>query len=134
MSKRTSQKETFDPEDLAALAREWFRLFNQQDASALVNLHSKNAKHYSPKLKVRKPETKGVIQGRAELKRWWQDAFDTIEGLRYEIQRITAQANRVVVEYIRHATNAEDMEVVEVYEVEKVRGKLRILTSRVYHG
>ena len=129
-----TKEEEFDPKELEQLARDWFAAFNARELEELVGLHTENAQHYSPKLKAKHPETDGIIQGRAALRKWWQDAFDNIMGLKYEIEHITAQTNRVIVAYIRRADADEDMSVLETYEVTRVSGDLRIKLSKVYHG
>ena len=132
MSEKSQEK--FDPVDLHVLARKWFEIFNRHDVDSLVDLHTEDAVHHSPKLKIQKPETGGVIKGREQLIAWWREAFERIPSLSYVLNRITAQENRVVVEYTRYADEAEPLEVAEMYEVTKIRDALRIRVSRVYHG
>ena len=43
------------------IAIKWFEAFNTQHLENLLSLYSQTAKHYSPKLKVRLPETQGLI-------------------------------------------------------------------------
>ena len=61
-----------------AIALAWFEAFNAHDLEQLLNLYHNDAEHYSPKLKLRHPETKGLIRGRDALRAWWQDAFDRL--------------------------------------------------------
>lgn len=113
-----------------AIALAWFEAFNGHDLEKLLNLYHNDAEHYSPKLKLRHPETKGLIKGREALRAWWQDAFDRLPSLRYELLSLTANEDRVFMEYRRHLEGEEDMLVAEVLEIRdrKIRG------SRVYHG
>ncbi|MCI0750494.1 MAG: nuclear transport factor 2 family protein, partial [Flammeovirgaceae bacterium] len=85
--------------------------------------------HYSPKLKVRHPETKGLIKGKEALRSWWQDAFERLPSLRYEPVRLTPCEDRVFMEYIRHVAGEEDLEVGEMLEL---RNGL-IVQSIVFH-
>jgi ketosteroid isomerase-like protein len=114
----------------AAIAREWLRAFNARDLDALLDLYAEDALHLSPKLRVKKPETKGEVRGKAALRAWWQDSFDRLPGLRYEPVTICADAQRVWMEYLRKAAGEADMMVAEVLDV---RGG-KIVASRVYHG
>lgn len=116
-------------EELNQIARNWFEAFNQHDLEKLLSLYDDHAKHYSPKLKVRKPETNGLIKGKAALRAWWQDAFDRLPSLRYEVLRLTPHDDRVFMEYLRHVKGEDDLYVGEMLEV---RDGL-IVASAVFH-
>jgi hypothetical protein len=60
------------PKDIALL---WFEAFNAHNIENLLALYADNAEHYSPKLKVHRPETNGLIRGKSALRVWWTDAF-----------------------------------------------------------
>lgn len=112
------------------IARQWFAAFNTQQLDNLLALYDEQAQHYSPKLKLRQPETEGLIKGKAALRAWWQDAFDRLPGLHYEVTSLTANDDRVFMEYIRQVPGEEDIKVAEVLEI----GDGSIIASRVYHG
>ncbi len=131
----------FIPEYLAAasafmrhpntiIAEKWFAAFNAHDLEALLDLYDDGAEHYSPKLRLRRPETNGLVAGKTALRDWWRDAFERLPTLRYEVIGLTADTDRVFMEYIRHVEGEEYLRVGEVLEV---RGG-RIVASRVYHG
>lgn len=113
-----------------AIAEKWFTAFNAHDLEALLSLYDDNARHYSPKLKVRRPETNGLVQGKDALRDWWQDAFDRLPSLHYKVNRITANGDRVFMEYTRNVDGEENMDVAELLEIENGL----IAFSRVYHG
>ena len=96
----------------------------------MLALYDDHAKHFSPKLKIRRPETNGFVEGKDALRDWWQDAFDRLPSLNYTVTSLTANDNRVFMEYIRTVTGEEDMAIAEVLEI---RHGL-IMASRVYHG
>lgn len=96
----------------------------------LLSLYDDHAEHFSPKLKIRKPETNGLIKGKNELRIWWQDAFKRLPTLHYKVTSLTANSDRVFMEYVRQVENEEDMLVAEVLDIKD--GK--IVFSRVYHG
>lgn len=112
------------------IANEWFAAFNEHDLEKLLALYDNDAKHYSPKLKIRRPETNGLVAGKAALRSWWQDAFERLPALHYTQTSLTANEERVFMEYTRQVPNEEDMQVAEVLEIKE--GK--IVASRVYHG
>lgn len=119
-----------NPPELISLAEQWLSAFNRQDLEALLSLYHEQAEHYSPKLKVRKPETRGLIKGRDALRTWWRDSFDRLPTLQYEVIQLTPYENRVFMEYIRHVEGEEDLRVGEMLEVSDGL----IIFSRVYHG
>ncbi|NMH27140.1 nuclear transport factor 2 family protein [Flavobacterium silvaticum] len=108
----------------------WMEAFNAKDIEALLSLYDDNAQHYSPKLKVREPQTNGLIIGKTAMRNWWQGAFDNMPTLFYKVISLTANENRVFMEYVRELEGDDDLLVAEVLEVEN--GK--ITASRVYHG
>lgn len=112
------------------IANAWFKAFNEHNLENLLALYDDNAEHYSPKLKIRQPETNGLVRGKTALRAWWQDAFDRLPTLHYKVTSLTANDERVFMEYIRQVTNEPDMPIAEVLEVKDDM----IIASRVYHG
>lgn len=112
------------------IAKQWFAAFNEHNLENLLSLYHNNAAHYSPKLKIRQPETNGLVSGKAALRAWWQDAFDRLPTLHYRYTTLTANDDRVFMEYIRTVTGEPDMLVAEVLEITDGQ----IVASRVYHG
>ncbi len=118
------------PEDLEQIAIKWFDAFNSHDLEKLLSLYHDDAQHYSPKLKIRQPETNGLVSGKPALRSWWQDAFDRLPTLKYTTTTLTANEQRVFMEYIRYVADEPDMLVAEVLEIKDSL----IVASRVYHG
>lgn len=113
-----------------AIATKWFEAFNEHDLEKLLSLYHDEAQHYSPKLKIRQPETNGLVTGKAALRAWWQDAFDRLPTLAYFPTTLTANDDRVFMEYVRKVQAEPDMLVAEVLEIKDGV----IVASRVYHG
>lgn len=114
----------------ATIANNWFDAFNEHDLEKLLRLYHDEAEHYSPKLKIRQPETNGMVRGKAALRAWWLDALQRLPTLQYLPQTITANDQRVFMEYVRKVENEHDMIVAEVLEIKDGL----IVASRVYHG
>ena len=112
------------------IAQVWIDAFNTHDVEKLLYLYADNAVHFSPKLAERKPETNGLIKGKAALRAWWQDAFIRLPTLHYSVTALTANDERVFMEYTRLVTGEPDMFVAEVLEISAGM----IVASRVYHG
>jgi len=118
------------PDSLQVIAFKWFDAFNNHNLEQLLSLYDDEAEHFSPKLKIRKPETNGLVSGKQALREWWQDAFNRLPTLHYKVTSLTANSDRVFMEYIRVVKDEDDMLVAEVLDVKA--GK--IIASRVYHG
>ena len=118
------------PEKLQSIAFKWFETFNNKELEKLLSLYDEDAVHFSPKLKILKPETNGFVTGKQQLREWWQDAFDRLPSLNYKVKTLTANGDRVFMEYIRTVDNQEDMLVAEVLDIRDDK----ITSSRVYHG
>lgn len=117
-------------EKLQSIAFKWFDAFNNHNLEQLLALYDDEAEHFSPKLKISKPETKGLVTGKEALKNWWHDAFDRLPSLHYKVTSLTANADRVFMEYVRTVEGEEEMLVAEVLVVRENK----IVASRVYHG
>ncbi|MFY7811405.1 MAG: nuclear transport factor 2 family protein [Flavobacterium sp.] len=117
-------------QELEQIAMKWFDAFNTKRLDNLLSLYDDEARHYSPKLKISKPETEGLIIGKSALYDWWQDAFERLPSLHYQPTSFTANSNRVFMEYTRRVEGENDLQVAEVLEIKE--GK--IVFSRVYHG
>ena len=112
------------------LGRAWLAAFNAHDVPALVALYAEDATRTSPKIRTLHPQTGGKLLGRAALTDWWLDALKRLPTLRYEELTVTANDERVFLEYLRHAPDGPPYPVAEVFDVRE--GK--IAASRVYHG
>ncbi|MGQ7945565.1 nuclear transport factor 2 family protein [Flavobacterium sp. WC2509] len=117
-------------EKLQSIAYKWFEAFNDHNLEQLLSLYDEEAAHFSPKLKIRKPETEGLVVGQEALRSWWQDAFDRLPSLHYKVTSLTANTDRVFMEYVRSVDGEMDMLVAEVLVVKENK----IVASRVYHG
>ena len=119
-----------DPSALRAIAERWLACFDARDLDGLLALYADDAVHTSPKIRVRHPETGGQLRGKAALRAWWADSFARLPQLTYVATALTADRERVVMEYVRRVPGEADMPIAEVLEV---RGGA-IVASRVFHG
>ncbi|GAB4138396.1 MAG: nuclear transport factor 2 family protein [Bacteroidia bacterium] len=112
------------------IIEKWFEGFNTKNLELLLSLFHDDAEHFSPKLKIRQPETNGLIRGKNQLRVWWQDAFDRLPELNYHLNYSIIDHHAVFVEYKRTVPGEEDMTVGEVLFIEN--GK--IVRSKVFHS
>ena len=118
------------PEKLQSIAFKWFETFNNKELEKLLSLYDDDAEHFSPKLKLHKPETNGLVKGKEALREWWQDAFERLPSLNYKVTSLTANGDRVFMEYLRTVDGEDEMLVAEVLDIREDK----IVASRVYHG
>ena len=118
------------PEKSQSIAFKWFETFNNKELEKLLALYDEDAAHFSPKLKIHKPETNGLVKGKQALREWWQDAFQRLPSLNYKVTSLTANGDRVFMEYIRTVDGEDEMLVAEVLDIREDK----IVASRVYHG
>ena len=121
---------TMTPEKLQSIAFKWFETFNNKELEKLLSLYDDDAEHFSPKLKIHQPETNGLVKGKQALREWWQNAFNRLPSLNYKVKSLTANGDRVFMEYIRTADGEDEMHVAEVLNIREDK----IVASRVYHG
>ncbi|WP_396184272.1 nuclear transport factor 2 family protein [Flavobacterium sp.] len=117
-------------QEIMSIAYKWFEAFNNHNLEQLLSLYDDNSQHFSPKLKIRKPETNGLVIGKEAMRDWWKDSFDRLPSLNYKVTSLTANSDRVFMEYVRSVDNEEDILVAEVLEVRDNK----IVLSRVYHA
>ncbi|MFV8354363.1 nuclear transport factor 2 family protein [Flavobacterium sp.] len=118
------------PEKLQSIAFKWFESFNNKELEKLLSLYDDDAVHFSPKLKMQHPESNGFVSGKEALRSWWKDAFERLPSLNYKVKSLTANGDRVFMEYTRTVTGEVDLEVAEVLDIKENK----IIASRVYHG
>ena len=126
----TWTKSDHDPARLSGIATQWLACFEGRDLDGLLALYADDATHTSPKIRVRHPETGGALRGKAAMRAWWHDSFDRLPSMHYEPTSITADRERVYMEYVRKVDGEADLPVAEVLDV---RDGL-IVASRVFHG
>lgn len=118
------------PDDNRNTALAWINAFNNHSLDDLLALYAEDAVHYSPKLKLRQPESGGWISGKEALRAWWADAFERLPSLQYQLVNLLSDDKQAVLEYLRSVPGEPDMMVAEFLEMN--RGK--IIRSRVYHS
>lgn len=118
------------PEKLQSIAFKWFETFNNKELEKLLSLYDDEAVHFSPKLKIHNPETNGYVSGKQALRDWWQDAFERLPSLNYKVKSLTANGDRVFMEYLRTVDGEDEMLIAEVLDIKENK----IIASRVYHG
>ncbi len=113
-----------------SIAHKWFEAFNNQNTDQLLSLYDDHAEHFSPRLKEKNPESTGILKGKKEMQTWWESAFEDLPTLQYKVTSLTANSDRVFMEYIRIVNGEKDLLVAEVLDIKEGM----IIFSRVYLG
>jgi ketosteroid isomerase-like protein len=103
------------PEKLQSIAFKWFETFNNKELEKLLSLYDDDGTLQS-KTKTHQPETNGFVKGKQALREWWQDAF-RLPSLNYKVKSLTANGDRVFMEYIRIVDGEDEMHVAEVLDI-----------------
>jgi len=113
--------------ELERIAKEWIESFKEHDIEKLLALYHDNATHYSPRVEERDSDTKGWLRGKNQLREWWQDSFEKLEGLEYELTSLAfgpvvdgeiPHPSEVYMKYIRRVTDQPAQEVMEYFKIE----------------
>jgi ketosteroid isomerase-like protein len=117
-------------EEYKETAKKWIAAFNSKDLESLLSLYHDDAEHFSPKLKLAKPETNGLIKGKEALRIWWLDAFTRLPELHYRVLSFTVENDQLFIEYERQVPGEPNFRVAELL---RFRGG-KIGSSHVFHG
>lgn len=113
--------------DLESIAQQWIDAFNKHEVDTLLSLYDDNARHYSPRVEEERPETEGWLEGKDQLREWWQRNFDELPSLRYKLCDSLKSRDCVVMIYIREVSGQPKK---QVFEYLKIKDDL-IIESRV---
>jgi hypothetical protein len=115
--------------EFESIIKKWIDAFHEHDIDGLMALYHDNAKHYSPKLEEEKPETKGWLEGKENLRAWWQTSFDQMPELDYKLLSISVNPSEAE-SYIKYKRTVPDEPTKLVMEYFIIKNGL-IIESRV---
>ena len=118
------------PEKLQSIAFKWVDAFNNQELEKLLSLYDDEASLYIPQLKLLNPNFNSVLKGRQAIRKWFEDMFVNAPTLYYKVKSVTANGDRVFVEYTQLIKGESDLQVAEVLDIREDK----ITASRVYNG
>ena len=111
---------------LSAIVRTWVDEMNAKNLDAVLALYADDADHITP------ASENAILQGKKDMRNWWETTLQGIPSLLCELRTITAQPpNRVVIEYKRCADDETTIMVAVVFEFNKDG---LIAHSRAYQG
>ncbi len=103
---------------LQLIVEKWIDAFNEHDVDKLLSLYHPNARHYSSRVETDKPETKGWLKGKEQLREWWQSNFKKLTDLNYKLAHATVGNDKIFIEYERRTRGQQDLEVMEYLRVQ----------------
>ncbi len=90
------------PQDPQAFARQWAEAWNRRDVEAVLAHFHEDALFTSPVAQQVGYRT-GVIEGKAELRRYWVTALAKNPDLRFEVTRVFVGLDVLVIEFLNQS-------------------------------
>ncbi|MBS9535789.1 nuclear transport factor 2 family protein [Mycobacterium sp. M1] len=87
---------TIDP---LSFAEHWVQAWNAHDADAVLRHFHDDVVFTSPVAAEMYPETRGVIRGKAELRRYWTGALQRITDLHFTVEAVFGGIDTLVITY-----------------------------------
>lgn len=85
--------------DAVAFSERWARNWNAHDIDAVLDDFHDDVVFTSPVAARLLPETRGVVRGKAALRRYWTAALARIPDLRFSIEGVCQGINTIVITY-----------------------------------
>lgn len=85
--------------DAVAFARQWVQDWNSHDTETVLRHFHDDVVFTSPVAAEMYPETRGVIQGKPDLRRYWTGALQRIPGLHFTVEAVFQGIDTVVITY-----------------------------------
>ena len=85
--------------DAIAFSRRWVQAWNSLDVDAVLSHFGDDVVFTSPVAAEMYPETAGVIRGKADLRRYWNDALQRIPDLHFVVEGVYRGIDTVVITY-----------------------------------
>ncbi len=85
--------------DAAAFSKRWVRNWNAHDVDAVLADFHDDVVFTSPVAAKLFPETRGVVRGKAALRRYWTEAIARIPDLRFSVEGVYQGIDTVVIAY-----------------------------------
>lgn len=85
--------------DAVAFSQHWVQAWNAHDVEAVLRHFHEDVVFTSPVAAKLFPETAGIIRGKAELRRYWNGAVQSIPGLRFAVEGVYQGVDTLVILY-----------------------------------
>lgn len=105
--------------DISKFANEWLQAWNDHNVEKVLSHFHDDVRFASPIAASMIPGSRGVINGKANLREYWTVALKRVPDLKFSIENIFVGVDIVVIEY----RNQKDVLVSEVliFEGDKVK-------------
>lgn len=95
-SRRYSGIVNFDP---VAFSKQWVEAWNAHDVEAVLAHFHDDVVFTSPVAAKILPETGGVVRGKPELRRYWAQALQQFQNLRFVVEGVYQGIDTIVIVY-----------------------------------
>lgn len=89
---------------------EWINAWNSHDLDRILSHYSEDFTIETPMAVVLFPESKGIVKGKTEVRKYWQIGLDKIPDLKFELIDVLAGLNGITIYYVNKATNRRSAE------------------------
>jgi ketosteroid isomerase-like protein len=115
--------------DAVAFSQQWVQAWNAHDVEAVLRHFHEDVVFTSPVAAKLLPETAGVIRGKAELRRYWTVAVQSIPGLRFAVEGVYQGVDTLVILY-RNQDDGLVNEVLKFSDDQVIEGHGTYLIAR----
>lgn len=91
--------------DAAAFSERWARKWNAHDVEAVLADFHEDVVFTSPVAAKLFPETRGMVRGKAALRRYWTEAVARIPDLRFTVEGVYQGIDTIVITYRNQSGN-----------------------------
>lgn len=101
-------------------ANEWIKAWNAHDLDKVLSHYSDDFSIETPMALKLLPESKGLIIGKDNVRKYWKLGIEKIPNLKFEIIDLLIGVNGLTIYYINTATNKRSVEVMHFNSANKV--------------
>ena len=82
-----------------AFSETWVKAWNSRDVESVLAFFSDDVLFTSPVAAKVVPETNGVVRGKDELRRYWENALTVLPDLHFTVEAVYQGVNTTVINY-----------------------------------
>ncbi len=103
-----------------AFAKEWIEAWNSHNLDKILSHYSDDFSIETPMALKFFPESRGIITGKNNVRKYWAVGIEKIPNLKFELLDLLIGVNGLTIYYINTATNKKSVEVMNFNSNKKV--------------
>jgi ketosteroid isomerase-like protein len=92
-------------------AQEWIEAWNSHDLDIILSHYTDDFTIKTPMAAKLLPETKGLVEGKENIRKYWTIGLERIPNLKFELIEFLVGIDGITIYYINTATNKKSAEV-----------------------